>query len=546
MKKILSYLLPGVVLISGLNSCSKKIEDAHYNPNAFTRVPVETLLPGIIAAMTGSSSAQGSGFGTGNDALYVGRYVQFWATNSTGNQFDQMGGATGGSDLLGAVWGSHYYAQGQNLNRMIDWAAEEKRWDYVGVGLTIRAWSWLTLTNMHGEVILKEAWLDQRVFKYDDQPEVYQEVRRLCHQAIEFLSKTGDNVSQQNLAKGDAFFYNGNVEKWKKFAYSILARSFNQLSNKPSEYKPDSVIHYANLGINSNADNATQKFQFGNGTTVSGTANFFGPIRANANALRQTAFIANLLNGSNSRFSGVVDPRIAYLIRENTSGTYRGVRPNKGVDGLSAADQPRNFWGQTFATTTAPALDTGGRYIFKNAVPLPILTAAEVQFMKAEAFYRKGDKANARTAYINGINLSFDLLQTQEYEQSVPVSRRITADQRAAYLANSTVVPPAQDLTLSHIMLQKYIALYGYGAIETWVDMRRYHYTDAEQGVAGQVYADFTPPAGNDLFVDNQGKLVYRARPRYNSEYLYNVVELQRLGALALDYHTKRQWFSEP
>jgi hypothetical protein len=38
---------------------------------------------------------------------------------------------------------------------------------------------------------------------------------------------------------------------------------------------------------------------------------------------------------------------------------------------------------------------------------------------------------------------------------------------------------------------------------------------------------------------------VYRARPRYNSEYLYNVAELDRIGALALDYHTKEMWFSQ-
>jgi hypothetical protein len=94
-------------------------------------------------------------------------------------------------------------------------------------------------------------------------------------------------------------------------------------------------------------------------------------------------------------------------------------------------------------------------------------------------------------------------------------------------------------------MLQKYIALYGWGMQETWTDIRRYHYTDAEQGTTHQVYADFSPPTGVDMFIDNKGKLVYRARPRYNSEYLYNVAELQRLGALDLDYHTKEQWFSQ-
>jgi hypothetical protein len=541
MKKTF-YKLLSVCAVSGIliSSCQKKIDDAFRNPNAPVRVPIEELLPGIIGNMVGSSSAQGSAYGTANDALYVGRYVQFWATNVTGNQFDQMGGATSGSDLLGAIWAAHYYGMGQNITRMIEWGTEEKKWDYVGVAHAIRAWSWLNLTNMHGEVILKEAFnTSLRTFKYDEQAEVYAEVRKLCHLAIEYLNRTGDGVNQQNLAKGDTYLYNGDVNKWKKFAYAVLARSFHQLTNK-SDYKPDSVIHYANLAINSNDDNAMAKFS-NQGAT--GTMNWFGPSRANAGALRQTAFVVNLLTGTNSRFTGVNDPRAWYLIRENTNGTFRGIRPNKGSDGLTAVDQPQNFWGTGFTTTTAPN-DNNARFIFKNGAPYPIITASEVQFIKAEAHYRKGEKAAARTAYINGISLHFDLL-TSTYNASVPVARQITPAMKAAYLADPTVVPAAASLTLSHIMLQKYIAMYGYGAIETWVDMRRYHYTDAEPNVPGQVYADFTPPSGSDLFVDNQNKLVYRARPRYNSEYLYNVPELERIGARALDYHTKEQWFSQ-
>jgi hypothetical protein len=208
---------------------------------------------------------------------------------------------------------------------------------------------------------------------------------------------------------------------------------------------------------------------------------------------------------------------------------------------LSANDQPRNFWGGAFGTTTA-TLDTGARYIFKNAAPFPVITASEVKFMLAEAYLRKGDRAAALQAYRDGINLNFDML-TGVYESSVPVALRITPASRASFLANAIIVPSSANLTLSHIMLQKYIASYGYGILETWVDIRRYHYTDQENGV--QVYADFTPPSGIDLFVNNNNKLVYRARPRFNSEYLYNVKELERIGAIALDYNTKEQWFSQ-
>ena len=456
-----------------------------------------------------------------------------------------MGGITDASDNGGSMWAAHYYGMGQNLNRMIEWAEEEKKWDYVGVGYAIRAWSWLTLTNMYGEAILKEAFnTSQLVFNYDSQEDIYAEVRRVCHLALEYLSKTGDGVDQANLAKGDGYLYNGDVAKWKKFVYSTLARSFNQLSNKASLYKPDSVIFYANQGITTNADNAIYRVA---NTGISGTTNFYGPLRGNAGALRQSRFIADLMSGVNTRFLGVSDPRAPYILRENTNGTYKGIRPNKGSDGLAAADQPQNFWGGAFATTAAPSNDAGSRYIFKNGAPFPIFTAAEVQFMKAEALWRKNDKANARLAYIEGISQSFDLLTgTASYHSSVPAAMQITPASKAAFLANTTIVPAAANLTLSHIMMQKYISMYGYGLVEVWVDMRRYHYTDLDPVLGTQVYADFTPPSGSDLYVNNNNKLVYRARPRYNSEYLYNVAALNSIGAIALDFNTKEMWYSMP
>jgi len=539
MKKKNIFHLTAVAILLAMTGCEKKIDEAFANPNASVRVPVETLLPGIIGNFVGSSAAAGSAYGIANDGLYIGRYVQYWATNSAGNQYDQMGGATGASDILGSVWAMHYFGMGENLNKMVQWGIEEEKWDYAGVGYAIRAWSWLQLTNMYGEVILKEAFRpDQLVFKYDTQQEVYDSVRVIAHRAIAYLEKTGGQASQANLAKGDAYFYNGDVNKWKKFAYSVLARSFSHLSNK-STYNADSVIRYAQLGINANADNATAKFA---NTGITGTSNFYGPFRNNVGTLRQTDYITNLMNGLNTRFSGATDPRSWYLLRENTNRTIRGIKLNKGSSGLAANDQPQSFWGQPFGTATAPTSDANCRYIFKNGAPFPIITASEIKFMLAEAYLRKGDANAARAAYIDGISLNFDML-TNDFNAGVPADKVITPAMKSAFLADPVVVPTAANLSLSHIMLQKYIALYGFGMMETWVDMRRFHYVDQDPK-GGQVYADLVMPTGIDLFINNSGKYTYRARPRYNSEYLYNVAELTRLGALALDYNTMEQWFS--
>lgn len=550
--KILVFKIASLLMITGiLSSCSKKIDEAYQNPNSDVRVPVESLLPQITAAM----AANAAGHGTANDARYIGQYIQNWHWSGATSNYDRMGYTNNVADVAQSTWRMHYFDIGQNNVKMIEWATEEKKWDYVGVGQAIFAWSWLTLTDYYGDVILKDAFnTDKLTFSYSTQPEVYDYVRELCFKALENLNKTGDNVSQANLAKGDAYFYNGDVNKWKKFVYAVLARYYNHQSNKAT-YKPDSVIYYAKLSILTNADNATVKFA---NTGNSATANFFGPLRNNFSsstngitnpvAVRQSAYIANLLTGSNTALSGVNDPRTWYMLRGNSNGTIRGLLPSKGQANLPAKDRPENFFGisqETAINNGAPTNDNGGRYIFRNGVEFPIILASEVQFMMAEAAHRKGDKATAYTAYKEGISLHFDLL-TSKYNGNIPSGKEITSANKASYLADPKVVPATEtELTLTKIMLQKYIALWGHGVLETWVDMRRYHYNDIDAETNAQVYADFTPPSGSDLFPDNNGELVYRVRPRFNSEYLWNILELQRIGADKGNYHTKRMWFSE-
>jgi hypothetical protein len=115
------------------------------------------------------------------------------------------------------------------------------------------------------------------------------------------------------------------------------------------------------------------------------------------------------------------------------------------------------------------------------------------------------------------------------------------------YLANPSIVPSSDRLTLTHIMLQKYIALFGWGSHQTWVDMRKYHYNrDLDPATGKPVYVEFSTPAGLNLTATNNGEFAQRMRPRYNSEYLYNVPELTRIGAINANYNTLEMWFSQP
>ncbi len=558
IKYITGSLLCGALFFS---SCSKKIDEAYPNPNANVKQPVEVIFPSLIGSIVGSSSAAGSAYGLAGDALLIGRYIQFWGTYSTtsspvsptsanASNYDRMGGTVGTSDNLGSMWAAHYYGMGQNLNRIIQWGEEEQKWDFVGAAWALRAWSMMETTNEYGEIILRQAFNSSlQQFNYDPQSEVYDSIRVICFRALDYLNRTGGNMNPTNFANSDFYFNQGDLGRWKKFVYGILARSYAYISNKGT-YDPDKVIQYADLSCTSNADNVTCKFQ---SAGTSGTNNYFGPFRGNVNAsttgIRQSAFIADLMSGANpGAFTGVSDPRAWYILRPNPNNTFKGITPWLGSSGLATNDRPESFMGTSFLTSGYPTNPELGRYIFRDAAEWPVMTASEMQFIKAEALLRKGQKPAALIAYTNGISLNFDML-TSKYNVNIPIGMEITPANKATYLADPNIVPAsANNLTLTRIMLQKYIAMYAWGVQNVWSDMRRYHYIDIDPDTGAQVYAGFTPPSTTDLHSTNLGKLVYRCRPRYNSEYLYNIPSLTSIGAYPTnnDYHTLECWFSKP
>ena len=152
-------------------------------------------------------------------------------------------------------------------------------------------------------------------------------------------------------------------------------------------------------------------------------------------------------------------------------------------------------------------------------------------------------------------------------------------DQAAAeYLAGPFVGQmTADNLTMSHIMLQKYVALYPWGSPEIWVDMRKNFYDviyegeypyngngwnktevqqkrDEDKTKAFFGYylspANFADYRGTYSQTKNlEGAPCFRIRPRYNSEYMWNIPGLHALRPIpgdAVYYHCSIPWFCYP
>ncbi|RXM46934.1 hypothetical protein BOW57_01260 [Flavobacterium sp. YO64] len=536
MKNIKTYIA-ALGLVATMISCND-LEDINVNPSFPVDVSAPALLPPIEQQM-----AVGLQF----DNRCLGRYTQNFSTataGAVGSEWDRFGYQSN-SDTGGEIWKMAYFSIGLNLTKLQEKAVSEQRHDITGIAKVIRAWTWQVATDYHSELInFDQVFTSRLSFDYVPQEQVYAEVVRLLNEGLIDLNRTDGSVSQTYTAGGDKM-YGGDRSKWVKFAYGVLARNLNNQINKAS-YNPDKVIEYCDKSLASNADNALIRY---NGT-VAADINFYGPGRNNFNTYRQTDFAVRTMDGT--LFGGAKDPRISRVLAPSVGQSELAPASSTNPDPSKYTfnGNPLNTTASTVATNvsripniygtyTAGTITTPGRYIFRDKANFPLMTYSEIQFIKAEAAFIKGDKAMALDAYKKAIDANIDFVNSNTVVSTIfPITSTITAAEKTAFLTNVNIVPTAANLTISQIMLQKYVALFGYGMLETWTDLRKYHYNP-------DVYRtmNFTPNGG--LFVDNNGNLPYRVRPRFNSEYVWNFDALKAIGADKVDYHTQEMWFSK-
>jgi hypothetical protein len=351
------------------------------------------------------------------------------------------------------------------------------------------------------------------------------------------LQRTDGAVDQAYLAVGD-HLYNGDRTKWLKMAYGLQAMMLNHYSNK-STYAPQAIIAAVDKSFASNLDDAV--WQYPAQDPGFGDYNFWGRSRNNITSYRQTQFVVKLMDGTDF---GVVDPRMSRMLAPSADGQFRGVDPTvAGYGAMSTTQQPFNFFGYS----GTGGLGLPSRYIFDDKNKFPFMTYAQLQFVKAEAAFRSGDKATALTAYRNAVSAHIDFVNTKNSEIGSQSATPISAAEKAAFLGDTRVMPTDPNkLTLTLIMTQKYIAQWAWGHNEEWMDMRRYHYTDNDPATGTQIFPGYATPTTTILYPDNNGKVAQRIRPRFNSEYVWNIPSLDVIGGRALDYHTKPLWITQP
>lgn len=617
MKKILIYAIPLFLLLGG---CEKYL-DVNQNTDAPARIEGHLYLAGITQQYQGIYW----------DIRAIGPLTQMMGTTSYTNFANHF--YTVGSDAGGEIWRLVYFLQGMNLENMINQSVAAEEWTLAGIGLAMKAFSWDLMTKVHGELPMKDAYVPELLtHNYDYQDEIYAQVRAWAYEAIDMLERADNTTYGARISDND-FIYEGDKSKWIKFAYAVIVRNLASLSNKAdfnSAYAQE-LIDAAGKSFQSPADDATVTIQGGSQSAAfSEYNNFWGTARGNLNRLYfQHEYAVQVFTGTVPEYDeatgnkisvsggnpyhpyqlaakqivtdtlmenpGHFDPRVAVKLATVDNPTYLDMGDPDNIKSYryyggsftgtaGPIGTAPSYYGRNANSTWSGAVHDGiGRWLYRDNAPYILTTYAEIQFCLAEAYWKMGQAGQAFEAFKNGVR--GDLEFTARYitpgtpnestggdKITVPAFNELADEYlNGPYVNNLSM----SDFSLSHIMMQKWVALYPWGAPEAWVDMRKYHY-DIEytgeypsngngwiQAILDQkpdtdptkVYKGlYMRPAeyqGRRVAYDvrNEGSPSYRLRPRYNSEYMWNLNQLEKLRPIpgtADNYQTSIPWFAYP
>lgn len=525
------FSLAAILLLMG--SC-KKYLDINSNP----AVPQDSKAEFLLAPITYQMAN-----GTSQDYRVISKVTQALTGSVTdaGSVNWEKHGYMSGSDVGGVIWRMTYVDLGLNLENMINDGIQNKKYEYAAIGYAIKAWAYQQCTDLHGPIILDEAFtIGMFSFPYHDQDEVYKRVREWGDLSLRYMEmrSTLDQKPKLNSVTGDNI-YRGDMLKWKKFVYALYALQYSHLVNKPqfkTQYA-DSVIKYTDLSFSGAVDDATIFFS----ASASGDTNPYGwntGLLSTTFYSRPSTQIVSYLTGRTrgdtliTDTSKYLDPRLRRMLAPPPpAGVYLGSVPTKGV-----ATGVAPLLGYGTAGTTSLSLP--GHYLFTDNARYPLMTYAQLQFAKAEALFLKDKKDEAFEAYKNGIRGHFDFVNLYG-RTSINIVPAISNLEYTNYMKSTEVAKSGADLKIADIMGQKYIAQWGWAALESWTDIRKYRYSSA-------VFRNYYQLSGSEIVSNNGGKYAHRFRPRYNSEYIWNEKELVKWGGLDKDYMTKELWFNKP
>ena len=478
MKVINKIMLLALALIVPMAGCdTDELHDRNINPQALATAPMEFL---FTAAQLGSAAG-----GSAGDNRYID-----WRTNIglCGYAIQHLATATGGIspgdkyfdnvESYNAPWEFIYGDQLKNLSEVLFQTApggfDESKDVLRNAARILRVFNFHRLTDYYGNIPYSNALKGIRglVFlpTYDTQQAIYADLLKELDEATAALRPlVATSRTDQAFRSADLFFV-GDVDKWKRFGYSLMLRLAMRVSNVDLNMANTYVAKAVAGGVfTGNTDNTWVTMSLGPSewTNQNGISRAF----ASGDGGQPTTLSKTLideLKGPNTGAVGDDDPRLMIF----TEG-YDGK-----TDPLVQRGLP-NGLDQGMVNTLEGLPDVNVRLRFsqlnikfiQDDDPYMLMNYAEAELLLAEAAVRGIGGVSAGTAqthYENGVRAAMQMY--------TPFDATFAVDNAKvdAYLA-ARPFPAASEDRLKAIGTQLWLSKF-LNWWEAWADWRRTQY----------------------------------------------------------------------
>src|SRR2546423_2654956 len=292
--------------------------------------------------------------------------------------------------------------------------------------------------------------------KYDKGKDIYSFILTDLKRISDYLASASPDPFYSNLLKKYDLVNGGSLPEWQKYANSLRLR----LAMRTSYVDESSAKSIVQEVLNNSSqypvvENVSENVQ------IKVTGNLVSQSNDIRNGFGVNPFAPGLLLDSVMAPSN--DPRLPVFFTTNKNGEYRGV-PNTWTASRVSDSTNANYFSRYDSAT----------FTENNHFPGVIITAAEVSFLKAEAYERWGG-GDAKAAYENGIRQSI-----QYYYYINSISDYVNHDtppsdaQITAYLSDPIVAYSSdQQTNLNKIATQKWIDFNVMQAQQAWAEWRR-------------------------------------------------------------------------
>jgi len=452
-------LTAAVGLALGASSC-RKFMNVNTNPNISQTATMATLLP---AGQLWVGSALGVDLQV-NGSIWS----QYWTQTSTASQYIAFEQYAPGQDAFSTPW-TDLYRGAENFYQLQKLADSLHSKQYKAISLIMQAYTFQLLTDAWGDVpftqALKGDVTDGHMVnpKFDSQIVVYRGVLAYIDSAKKLLNN-GDAVKPGS----DDLIYNGDMNKWRRFANTLKLRALLRMSAvNPTGVQAMVDSFYATSPDFLTGTIAGDDAQIKYGWNTQNKS----PLYAEASSTT-LASVQNLAGSSTciDSMNANGDPR-AYVFYKYLS--------NGAVAGLTQ--------GSYYQSSAAGTFSLPSKYVAGDAqddssgyAPVNFLTVSESYFLQAEVVARGWQAASSGYAddslYYKGIGANFAMYNNQLAFIWGPKADTDYINGGGYWSVYPSTGSFAQKQRF--IVTQKWFSMCGNQGFEAWTEWRRTGYPD--------------------------------------------------------------------